>query len=535
MPARSILSLIKDQGIRPKILATVAIAAFVSVIVGTLGVQALADATYTTRTLYQTNLLGTAYAADMEIAIDDIRLTIRDAVLTSDRSSSRAKIDSLDELEAAFETAAASYASTGLDTTREQALADLHSALKAYLTIQREVMAPFAMVDDVESWNAVNDEQAQPLTTRMTEAIAFIKEAETVSGQEAVDASEAAFQSQRALSVVIIVIGAVAPLSLGWYVASGVARRTARVQRVVEHMAEGDLTHTTDLTTLDEVGRMGAALDRALVQFRSVMGTVAQSADAVATASEELSATTSQISAGAEETAAQAGVVSAAAMQVSANVQVVALGADEIGSSIREISSSANEAATVAASAVSAAEEATESVSKLGISSQEIGNVVKVITSIAEQTNLLALNATIEAARAGEAGKGFAVVASEVKELAQETARSTESIARLVEAIQADTAGAVGSIGQISRVISTINNHQLTIASAVEEQTATTNEMSRNVTEAATGTEQIAQNITSVSSAARSTTEALTQASTAIGDLSQMAADLRSSVATFTY
>ena len=117
--------------------------------------------------------------------------------------------------------------------------------------------------------------------------------------------------------------------------------------------------------------------------------------------------------------------------------------------------------------------------------------MIKLINGIAEQTNLLALNATIEAARAGEAGKGFAVVASEVKELAQETARATEDISRRVEAIQADTAGAVEAIGQISAVIGEINDFQATIAAAVEEQTATSNEMNRNVAEAAGGTRDI--------------------------------------------
>jgi methyl-accepting chemotaxis protein len=174
-------------------------------------------------------------------------------------------------------------------------------------------------------------------------------------------------------------------------------------------------------------------------------------------------------------------------------------------------------------------------VSKLGVSSQEIGNVVKVITSIAEQTNLLALNATIEAARAGEAGKGFAVVANEVKELAQETARATEDIARRVETIQADTSGAVEAIGQISAIITSINDYQLTIASAVEEQTATTNEMSRNVTEAATGSGEIASNIIGVASAAATTTQAVTQTLNAVDELARMAAELRTEVARFTF
>ena len=118
---------------------------------------------------------------------------------------------------------------------------------------------------------------------------------------------------------------------------------------------------------------------------------------------------------------------------------------------------------------------------KLGESSQEIGNVIKVITSIAQQTNLLALNATIEAARAGEAGKGFAVVANEVKELAKQTAKATEDIGRKIEAIQVDTKGAVAAIEEIGTIINQINDISNSIATAVEEQTVTTNEIGRSV------------------------------------------------------
>ena len=197
--------------------------------------------------------------------------------------------------------------------------------------------------------------------------------------------------------------------------------------------------------------------------------------------------------------------------------------------------SNANDAAKVADRATGVAASTNDLITRLGVSSGEIGTVVKAITSIAEQTNLLALNATIEAARAGEAGKGFAVVAGEVKELARETARATEEITRRVEAIQVDTSGAVTAMDQISEIVASINHYQLTIASAVEEQTATTNEMSRSITEAATGSGEIAANITGVAAGAATSSEVLEQMGGSVNELAHLSAGLRERISAFIY
>jgi methyl-accepting chemotaxis protein len=262
---------------------------------------------------------------------------------------------------------------------------------------------------------------------------------------------------------------------------------------------------------------------------------VAENATILASASSELISVSQQMASNAEETAAQANVASAAAEQVSKNVTTVSTGTEEMGASIREIAKSAHEAAKVATSAVKVADTTNAIVAKLGESSAEIGNVIKVITLIAQQTNLLALNATIEAARAGEAGKGFAVVANEVKELAKQTAKATEDISRKIEAIQGDTKGAVEAIAQIGKIINQINDIQNTIASAVEEQTVTTGEISRNINEAAQGSTEISRNISGVATAARSTTEGASNTKSSADELSRVALDLQKLVSQFKY
>jgi methyl-accepting chemotaxis protein len=261
----------------------------------------------------------------------------------------------------------------------------------------------------------------------------------------------------------------------------------------------------------------------------------AENASSLASSSDQLTAVSQVMASTAEETAVQANVVSVASEQVSRNVASVATASQQIQASIREISKNANDSARVAKNAVTAAESTHETMRKLGESSQEIGNVIKVITSIAQQTNLLALNATIEAARAGEAGKGFAVVANEVKELAKQTARATEEISQKIEAIQGDTRGAVSAIEEIGAIITQINDISNSIASAVEEQTVTTNEIGRSVTEAAQGVTEIARSISGVAVSAKNTTRGANDTETASRGLSEMAARLQSSVARFAF
>jgi methyl-accepting chemotaxis protein len=304
---------------------------------------------------------------------------------------------------------------------------------------------------------------------------------------------------------------------------------------ILSKIAAGDLAARVQGQYRGDHARIKDDLNKMAANLQESFRTIGQNAQALASSSEELTAVSHQMAGNAEETATQANVVSAASEQVSRNVATVASGGEQMQSSIREIAKNANEAARVAKNAVHSATATNVTVTKLGESSTEIGNVIKVITSIAQQTNLLALNATIEAARAGEAGKGFAVVANEVKELAKQTAKATEEISQKIEAIQGDTKAAVGAIGEITSVINQINDISNAIASAVEEQTVTTNEINRSMAEAAKGVGDISKNITGVAVAAKDTTQGANNTQKAAQELTQMASRLQGMVSRFTF
>ncbi|WPF82971.1 methyl-accepting chemotaxis protein [Sanguibacter sp. 4.1] len=424
-----------------------------------------------------------------------------------------------------------SYTPFVVDT---KAMADLDAALDAYYTFADETLLPVADSGDLAQFSALSDE-LRTLSTAVLDPLNAEFGAEITQAEERSEASHDSAQTAIWLVLGALLLGLLLPTFLATLVVRRILGDLKDVRASLVAMADGDLTVRSGVIGRDEVAQMAAALDEAQTNLRGVMGDVVESSQTVAAAAEELAASSSQVAAGSEETSSQAGVVASAAEQVSRNVQTVAAGAEQMSASIREIAQSSSEAAKVAAQATTMAETTNVTVGRLGDSSQEISQVVKTINSIAEQTNLLALNATIEAARAGEAGKGFAVVASEVKDLAQETARATEDIARKVETIQGETSGAMAAIAEISTIIASINDYQLTIASAVEEQTATTNEMSRSVAEAATGSGEIAANIVGVATSAASSTDVVGQMGSAISELAGLASELRGRVETFRY
>ena len=305
------------------------------------------------------------------------------------------------------------------------------------------------------------------------------------------------------------------------------------ILHVVQASQDGDLTQDVVVSGSDAIGQMGEGLQAFFRDLRSNLRVIRDNGSAMNAASSTLMDVSEQMGANAEQTSAQANLVATSARTVSESLQTIAVAVEEMTASIGEISANASKASRLAHDAVEMTEQANAMIAKLGDSTSEISDVVNLITSIAEQTNLLALNAAIEAVRAGEVGRGFAVVANEVKDLARETARSTEEISGKIEAIQADTDGATEVTGRVSSLIDEINDLQTVIATAVEEQTATTGEMSQNITLAAEGSVEISDNIDGVAQAAQDTAIGASGAQTEATQLAAMAEEFAQLVSQF--
>jgi methyl-accepting chemotaxis protein len=438
---------------------------------------------------------------------------------------------------AAFREDLAHIRSHRLTTSQAAQVAAAEEAFNQFMAVDDRIIAAFREGNPSATQQATDLASGESLDwfAKARDAVDKLVADVTEASQRIASAADRRGRQATMLMLVSAGICLVVGVVLAVAVTRTITRPLARAVSVLTAVAARDFTTTLDVTTRDEIGQMAGALNMTVGVIRQAFATISRSLQGLASAGTELSAVSEQIAASAEQTGDRAGSVAEAARQVSSNVQTLAAGTAQMGASIGEIAHHATEGGKIAAKAVSVIDATNQTVATLGASSAEIGSVVQVISSIAEQTNLLALNATIEAARAGEAGKGFAVVAGEVKELAQETARATEDISRRVTTIQTDTDRAVQAIAEISGIINQIHHYQITIASAVEEQTGTTGEMNRNVAEAASRSMEIADNISGVATAAQATSRSVGDNQQLSADLANMSRELQELVAGFRF
>jgi methyl-accepting chemotaxis protein len=535
IPARS-RRLLANRPVMIKVIIPIVLAVMGIAAVGVIGAVAVDQTAATTQNMYTHTakpLADLGVVRDME---GDARTLVRDRVFAVTPGEARdvdAKIaiadTALDEALAAYVT---DHGAT-LDPESKALVAEFSTAWTAWKSVRDTAVIPLATKGQTtEAVQAILTTLAKADDAFSTPLDALDVREQATAKANAARSRSVAQTTQVQITVVSITVGLLA-LFVGIMIARAIARPIRRVRDVLMTVADGDLTGATNIAGTDEIGAMSGALDTAVRNMRDAVGTMADSATALGGSSDRISEYAARITTIAQRTSSRAGTAASAAEQVSASVQTVAAGAEELSASIGEIAGNAHNVAQVATDATARARQTNDTIASLGHSSSAIGDVIKVIASIAQQTNLLALNATIEAARAGEAGKGFAVVASEVKELAQEASTASEDIARRIETIQTDAALAVTAIGEIAQTIAHISDFQSGIASAVEEQTATTLDMARSISHAAAGAGEIAGAISDVAEAAESTTAGAVESNKAAQELVQLSHDLQRAVGKF--
>ncbi len=550
-----------DISVRTK---TFAVFAFLSMLlagIGALGINRLSVVNDSSTEIASFWMPRVVQVNTVNDAVSNFRILQSAHILSATEAEMTSAEKRMDDLEASIANARRTYEATLRTAEGRGLFAQFEQQWAHYLTLHRQIVALSRRSENAAA-NALFRDAADKAFQEVVRTLDALIDHNNRGAAKASDDADVVYAQSSSMLIVALVIGIAVCLGGAVMMIRGVSSPIGAMTEAMRRLAGGDKTTAIPFASRgDEIGAMATAVqvfkdglieadrlaaEQAAEQAAKLRRTEAverliasfedQVADAlrnVAAAATELDTTAQSMAATARQTNDQAANAAAAAEQTSANVQTVASAAEEMSSSIGEIGSQVTRSTGIAGQAVQEAGRTTDSVRGLADAAHRIGAVVQLITNIAGQTNLLALNATIEAARAGEAGKGFAVVASEVKQLANQTARATDEIAAQIQAIQEATAGSVGAIEGIGRTIAAINEISTSIAAAIEEQSAATNEISRNVQQAAIGTREVSSNIAQVTEAAGTTGAAAHQVLGAAGGLASQAENLRRDVESF--
>jgi methyl-accepting chemotaxis protein len=498
--------------------------------VGLAGRQATARMSTQAEQLYENNVEAAVQLGAAQSALWELRYGFPQFIVAPEKRQEI--LDSQAKFYTVIDDNLRRYAAGQRTPEERKALAEWEQAFTQYRQARSRWFELYGAgkVEEAADWRA---KTTTPFGAASVAALGRLIELQDQAGHARLQEVNALGRQSTQLLIGLLVMSLLLGVVMALLMSRVISRRLHRMAAALKDVAAGDLTRRVEITSRDEIGLMGTALNNALTQLHDAVRSISGTATRLSTSSEDLTTVSERLVRDADQAATQADVVSSAADEVSASAQAAASSTEEMSASIQEIARNAAQAGQVANTGVEVVETTTTTIGRLGQASTEITEVANLITSIAEQTNLLALNATIEAARAGEAGKGFAVVAGEVKELAKQTANATEEIGAKILAIQSSAHEVADAIGRMTTIIGQVNDAQTSIATAVEQQSATTSEMGRSGAQAADSTTQIAHSAVEVANAAKASSDGAVETQQAARQLAGMADELQALVRQF--
>ncbi|WP_412747382.1 methyl-accepting chemotaxis protein [Krasilnikovia sp. M28-CT-15] len=516
-----------------RILAAVGLMALIAVVVGGAGLVAQARANSAAKATYQHALVPATTLARLKSSIQRNTIFMSFGAMSPDPAVADKMVGVAAAEDPVQDQTLAAYRATST-FAHDPRLTEVAELVTFYRQVRHDKMAALARAHNTDEYFRVWNTEVNPKVQKANVALEGLIKAETEAAEKQAKASAASYAANRLFLIAALTVGLLVSLAVAWTVTRRIKHSLGAVAGALHQVGDGNLTARVEVSTQDELGQMGQALNRATENMSQLIRAIDDSAGELTGASRDLFDVSGQIATSVSAISSQAEVVASSADNVSANVAELAAASEEMGASITEISRNASHAVGVADRAADVADSTNRIVTELGESSGRISEVIQTINNIAEQTNLLALNATIEAARAGEQGKGFAVVAGEVKDLAQETTRATSDIASRIAAIQNDITKAVDAISEITSIVGGISTHQTSIATAVEEQSATASEINRTVSAAALASADIAGTIAAVANASQVANAGAGDAHTAAEAVSRRSDHLKTLIANFT-
>lgn len=503
-----------DLKVRTKLMVMVGIFCLALAVVASMGLKGMhrgnLSLDVSNQSLQQVACLGSMKSDFLAMRLDLVYM-----MALSDSVKLKEKWDDFSNKAEAVRTALQKFEVDSKDRHSKDSIVLFKEGFEKYVTngtkLGKMLLEAHAANDETELAKAVTYgvEQVGPLYTKPAEIVAKLVADDISASQDAFNADKISYKRFFIATVVVVFMALATAIALGGFIAGSVVKPLVKVFENLKEMAAGDLSVRCNITSKDEMGMLSEELNIMADKLHGTISRVAHNGHEVAAAANQLQSTAEQMATGAEQAAAQTQTIATASEEMSATSSDIAFNCHKVASNADLVTEAAVTSSQIVCETISVMGQIAECVKQsatmvenLGNRSEEIGEIVGTIEDIADQTNLLALNAAIEAARAGEQGRGFAVVADEVRALAERTTKATKQIAATIKNIQAETRNAVVSMGEgvrevekgsidaaksgeaLQSILQQINDLSMQvnqIATAAEEQTATTGEISNNI------------------------------------------------------